>query len=75
MAEIQLRNATKRWGDFVGVDNFDLTIGDREFLHLLHEGLIRENWVPLDMLDLLTQMDVDVLDRMRSHLQRGAWAG
>ena len=36
---------------------------------------IRENWVPLDMLDLLKQMDVDVLDRMRSHFQRAAWAG
>ena len=35
MAEIQLRNVTKRWGGFVGVDNFDLTIGDREFLVLL----------------------------------------
>ena len=35
MAEIQLRNVTKRWGDFVGVENFDLTIGDREFLVLL----------------------------------------
>ena len=43
--------------------------------YLLHEGLIRENWVPLDMLDLLMQMDVDVLDRMRSHFQRAAWAG
>ena len=35
MAEIQLRNITKRWGSFVGVDNFDLTIADREFLVLL----------------------------------------
>jgi multiple sugar transport system ATP-binding protein len=35
MAEIQLRNVCKRWGDFVGVDNFDLTIADREFLVLL----------------------------------------
>ena len=35
MAEIQLRNVGKRWGDFVGVDNFDLTIADREFLVLL----------------------------------------
>ena len=35
MAEIQLRNVTKRWGDFIGVDNFDLTIGDREFIVLL----------------------------------------
>ncbi len=35
MAEIQLRNVSKRWGSFVGVDNFDLTIADREFLVLL----------------------------------------
>ncbi len=35
MAEIQLRNVSKRWGDFIGVDNFDLTIADREFLVLL----------------------------------------
>jgi multiple sugar transport system ATP-binding protein len=35
MAEIQLRNVCKRWGSFVGVDDFDLTIADREFLVLL----------------------------------------
>jgi len=35
MAEIQLRNVSKRWGTFVGVDNFNLTIADREFLVLL----------------------------------------
>ena len=35
MAEIQLRNISKRWGDFIGVDKFDLTIADREFLVLL----------------------------------------
>jgi multiple sugar transport system ATP-binding protein len=35
MAEIQLRNLCKRWGSFVGVDNFDLKIPDREFLVLL----------------------------------------
>ena len=35
MAEIQIRNVTKRWGSFVGVDNFDLTIPNREFLVLL----------------------------------------
>ena len=35
VAEIQLRNINKRWGSFVGVDNFDLTIADREFLVLL----------------------------------------
>ena len=35
MAEIQLRNVSKRWGSFVGVQDFDLTIADREFLVLL----------------------------------------
>ncbi|SDX81664.1 carbohydrate ABC transporter ATP-binding protein, CUT1 family [Ruegeria halocynthiae] len=35
MAEIQLSNVGKRWGSFVGVNNFDLTIADREFLVLL----------------------------------------
>ena len=35
MAEIQLVNLSKRWGDFVGVDRFDLTIADKEFLVLL----------------------------------------
>lgn len=35
MAEIELRNVCKRWGSFVGVQDFDLTIADREFLVLL----------------------------------------
>lgn len=35
MAEIKLQNVSKRWGNFVGVDNFNLTIADREFLVLL----------------------------------------
>ena len=35
MAEIKLKHLTKRWGDFIGVDNFDLTIKDKEFLVLL----------------------------------------
>ena len=35
MAEIELRNLSKRWGSFIGVDNFNLTIPDREFLVLL----------------------------------------
>jgi multiple sugar transport system ATP-binding protein len=35
MAEIRLRNVCKRWGSFVGVDDFDLQIADREFLVLL----------------------------------------
>ncbi|CZF80726.1 sn-glycerol-3-phosphate import ATP-binding protein UgpC [Grimontia celer] len=35
MAEVQLRHIDKRWGDFIGVKDFDLTIPDKEFLVLL----------------------------------------
>lgn len=35
MAEVSLRNVSKRWHNFVGVDNFNLTIADQEFLVLL----------------------------------------
>ncbi|MCL4188111.1 MAG: ester cyclase [Rhodobacteraceae bacterium] len=38
--------------------------------YLHHEGLIRENWVPLDMLHLLLQMGLDPLERMRALLRR-----
>ncbi|MEM6760059.1 MAG: sn-glycerol-3-phosphate ABC transporter ATP-binding protein UgpC [Pseudomonadota bacterium] len=35
MAEIILKNLTKRWGDFIGVDDQSLHIEDQEFLVLL----------------------------------------
>jgi len=35
MADIRLRNLTKRWGDFVGVDDQSLDVKDQEFLVLL----------------------------------------
>ncbi len=35
MAEVVLKNLSKRWGDFVGVDNQSLEIHDKEFLVLL----------------------------------------
>ena len=35
MADIQLKNLTKRWGAFVGLKPMDLHIGDGEFLVLL----------------------------------------
>jgi len=35
MAEIQLKGVNKRWGNFVGVRDLDLTIADKEFLVLL----------------------------------------
>ena len=35
MAGVSLRDVTKRWGEFIGVDNQSLTIADQEFLVLL----------------------------------------
>ena len=35
MAEVILKNLTKRWGDFIGVDNQSLHIQDQEFVVLL----------------------------------------
>ncbi|MCA0422544.1 MAG: ester cyclase [Proteobacteria bacterium] len=38
--------------------------------YLHHEGLIRENWVPLDMLHLMMQMGFDALGRVHEVLRR-----
>jgi predicted ester cyclase len=54
----------------VGATGRPVTMRVMDF-YLHHEGLIRENWVPLDMLDLLLQMGVDVMARMQSHFKRG----
>ena len=35
MAQIRLKNVSKRWNNFIGVDNFNLDIADQEFLVLL----------------------------------------
>jgi multiple sugar transport system ATP-binding protein len=35
MAEIKLRGVSKSWGDFIGVDNIDLDIRDKEFMVFL----------------------------------------
>ena len=40
MAEIQLKNITKRWGNVYGVNNFNLHIADREFLVLLRDRVV-----------------------------------
>lgn len=58
-------------GGFMGLSptGRDVTMRVMDF-YLHHEGLIRENWVPLDILHLLLQMDVDVLARLRLTLRR-----
>ncbi len=59
-------------GDFLGVapTGRDVSMRVMDF-YLHHEGLIRENWVPLDILHLLKQMDVDVMARMQTFFRRG----
>ena len=58
-------------GGFLGLGPTERPVGMRVMdFYLHHEGLIRENWVPLDILHLLKQMDVDVLGRLRA-LGRG----
>lgn len=63
--------ATHLGGGFLGLGPTGRPVGMRVMdFYLHHEGLIRENWVPLDILDLLMQMGVDVLARMRAQIGR-----
>lgn len=59
-------------GDFMGIPatGRNLTMRVMDF-YLHHEGLIRENWIPIDILHLLHQMGVDVFARMASLMRRG----
>jgi predicted ester cyclase len=59
-------------GGFMGLPptGHEVTMRVMDF-YLHHEGLIRENWVPLDILHLLLQMDVDVLGRLSQLVHRG----
>jgi predicted ester cyclase len=59
-------------GDFLGVGptGRDVTMRVMDF-YLHHEGLIRENWVPIDVIHLLLQMGVDVFARMQTVFGRG----
>lgn len=38
--------------------------------YLHHEGKIRENWVPIDIIHILLQMDIDVMQRVRDQFGR-----
>jgi predicted ester cyclase len=59
-------------GNFLGTapTGRDVTMRVMDF-YLHHEGLIRENWVPIDIIHLLLQMDVDVFARLQSFFRRG----
>lgn len=57
--------------DFLGLPATGKAVTMRVMdFYLHHEGLIRENWVPLDVLDLLRQMGVDVLARLALQINR-----
>ncbi|MCA3442410.1 MAG: ester cyclase [Rhodobacter sp.] len=58
-------------GGFCGMPASDKPVFMRIMdFYLHHQGLIRENWVPIDMLHLFGQMGVDVLSRMNEVLRR-----
>ena len=58
-------------GGFMGVGPTGREITMRVMDFYLHtEGLIRENWVPIDVIDILRQMGVDVFERLRWGLGR-----
>ncbi len=52
-------------GDFLGVPSTgrEITMRVMDF-YLIHEGKIRENWVPLDVLNVLKQMGADPMERL-----------
>lgn len=57
---------------FLGLPATGRIVGMRVMdFYLHHEGRIRENWVPLDILDFLMQIGVDVMARLQSQFRRG----
>jgi len=60
-------------GGWLGLGATDRAVTMRVMdFYLADAGRIRENWVPIDLLDLLLQMDVDVLARVRTQWGRRA---
>lgn len=58
-------------GGLFGSGPTDRQIGMRVMdFYLHHEGKIRENWVPIDVIHILLQMDVDVMQRLRDQFGR-----
>ena len=54
----------KNW---LGYDSTGNTVTIRVMdVYLRDGGLIRENWVPIDILHILKQIDVDVLNIIRN---------
>lgn len=59
--------------DWLGLPATGRTVGMRVMDFYLHdEGLIRENWVPIDIIDVMLQLGVDVFARLQPVFRRGA---
>ncbi len=71
MATISLKKVTKRWGDFVGVHEFDLEIADKEFLVLLGpSGCGKTTTMRMIAgLEQATSGDIWIGDRMVNNLE------
>ena len=71
--------ATGGWGSVIATHAGDgwlgmpatgkrVEMGVMDFYRLERDGLVAENWVPIDVIDVLRQIGFDVFDRLR-HLQ------
>ena len=57
---IECKHGSKEWLGYEGTGK-SVTMRVMDF-YLHHEGLIRENWVPIDIAHILNQIDVDIFD-------------
>ena len=59
-------------GEWLGMAATGRPIGMRVMdFYLHHEGLIRENWVPIDVIDVLKQMGFDTMGWLERRVARG----
>jgi predicted ester cyclase len=66
--------ATHLGGGLFGAGPTGRTVRVRVMDFYFHDqGSIRENWVPMDVLNLLEQVGIDVFARMQSFFRRGRW--
>ena len=57
-------------GDYAGIPATGKLMTMRDFDWYRREGdLLIENWVPIDMIDLCRQMDVDLMERLRQQIE------
>ena len=56
-------NGEKDWLGYEATGK-SVTMRVMDFYHH-HEGLIRENWVPIDIVHILKQLDIDVFELIK----------